>query len=220
MSKLQITYIAPELLRKNPWNPNTVDPINQEKIVESIRTEGFFKPILVRELESGELEILGGEHRAEAAISLGMREVPILNMGRISDRKAKRVGLLDNGRYGEDDPVKMAELLGDGDLGSAEEIISILAIDETELLSYFEHSSVNFDDLEDDIDTSEPDEIPLDLPGKPSVKTHQILRFKVPVEDAERITDMISKIRAEQGFTAGDELTNAGDALVHALFSE
>jgi ParB family chromosome partitioning protein len=40
------------------------------------------------------------------------------------------------------------------------------------------------------------------------------MRFKVPVQDADAITDLIEKIMTDQNFTEADSLTNAGDALV------
>jgi hypothetical protein len=44
------------------------------------------------------------------------------------------------------------------------------------------------------------------------------MRFKVPLGDAEKITELIVKVKKRQNFTSSDDLTNAGDALVHQLF--
>ncbi len=43
------------------------------------------------------------------------------------------------------------------------------------------------------------------------------MRFKVTNADAEKITREISQVRKTHGFTAEDDLTNAGDALVYLL---
>ena len=45
------------------------------------------------------------------------------------------------------------------------------------------------------------------------------MRFKIAIADAERITELIARTKTEYGFTAADELTNAGDALTHTLLS-
>jgi hypothetical protein len=50
-------------------------------------------------------------------------------------------------------------------------------------------------------------------------KTHTIMRFKIAIADSERIAERLAKVQKRQGFTAADDLTNAGDALVHELFS-
>jgi len=44
------------------------------------------------------------------------------------------------------------------------------------------------------------------------------VRFKLANEDAERLTELIETTKQEHGFTAEDQATNAGDALVHLLF--
>lgn len=206
--------VDPRDLQQNPWNPNEVDAINREKIRNSLRQEGFFRPVLVRTLSDGTYEIIGGAHRVEEAIALGFDKVPAVNLGEIDDARAKRITLLDNGRYGEDDHDKMAALLSGG-IGSAEDLLAILPIDEAELSGYFDH------DLGDDLDDLDnlggdgfdDDEIDLDIKEKPT-KTHEILRFKVPIDDAQEIKERIQSITKDQGFTESDSLTNAGDALV------
>jgi len=211
--------VDPRDLKQNPWNPNEVDPINREKIRNSLRQEGFFKPVLVRTLPDGTLEIIGGAHRVEEAIALGFTKVPATNLGEIEEARAKRITLLDNGRYGEDNHEKLSQLLSDG-IGSIEELLAILPIDEAELTGYFDHDNDLQNQLDSLSDLTDDDfdsgEIDLGIKDKPS-KTHEILRFKVSVDDAEEIRDTINRITKEQGFTESDALTNAGDAFVWLL---
>jgi ParB-like chromosome segregation protein Spo0J len=211
--------VDPRDLQQNPWNPNEVDPINREKIRNSLRSEGFFKPVLVRTLPDGVLQIIGGAHRVEEAIALGMGKVPATNLGVISDVRAKRITLLDNGRYGEDNHEKLSQLLSEG-IGTIEDLLAILPIDEAELTGYFDHDNDLQKELDSLGDLSDDDfeggEIDLDIKNKPT-KTHEILRFKVSVDDAERAKEVINRITREQGFTESDALTNAGDAFVWLL---
>jgi ParB family chromosome partitioning protein len=74
----QQAVVPVELLHPNPWNTNVVTPENEKRIEESIKRLGLFKPVTVRELTDGRLEILGGQHRWEAARRLGYKEVPDL----------------------------------------------------------------------------------------------------------------------------------------------
>lgn len=214
MTKLSLSYLDPKSLKPNNWNPNEVDPINQEKLKRSIQSEGFVNPIKVRELPDGKLEIVGGEHRVKAAIDLGLSMIPVVNMGQIDDGKAKRVLMLDNQRYGEDDLDKLAELLNSDDIGTADHLLSIMPIDEAELASYFEHGDI--DDELDDVDLDDDDTIDLSTPTA-SLKDTQILRFKVSQDDADQISKIITQIRHDQDFNEADQLTNLGDALVYLI---
>lgn len=205
--------VSPRLLRPNPWNTNYVSPENELKIEESIKRQGgLFKPILVRELVDGTLEILGGEHRAKAASRLGFAEVPVFNLGKLSDQQAKEIGLIDNGRYGEDDSLQLAELLKS--LGNADELQTFLPYSDDDLNSIFSTTSIALDELE----ISDDEELP-SMPATPAAPTHQLMRFKVPVEDVARVTQVIEKIMKEHGYTEEDSFTNAGHALVQLALS-
>ena len=171
----------------------------------------MFKPVVVRELTDGTLQIIGGEHRASVAARMKLEKIPVVNLGRISDKKAKEISLVDNGRYGADDTLQLAELL-DG-LGNADELASFMPYSESDLASIFSSVNIALDDLDiPDVDESEPV-----LPREKPIQTHQIMRFKVPVDDVADITEMIEKTMKIQKFTESDSLTNAGDALVFLL---
>lgn len=202
--------IDPALLVPNPWNTNVVSPDNEAKLEESIRRFGMFKPVVVRELDDGTLEILGGEHRAGVAKRMGLKKIPVINLGKIDDKKAKEISLVDNGRYGTDDTLQLAELLES--LGDADDISTFMPFSETDLASIFSSVNIALDDL--DLDDTEPAP---SLPKEKPIQTHTIMRFKVPVEDQSWVTDLIEKTMKSQKFTESDSLTNAGDALVYLL---
>lgn len=198
-------------LKPSHWNPNVVSPDNEHKLEESLKRHGFFKPALVRELADGSLEIVGGQHRIEAAQRLGYKEVPVVNLGQISDKKAQELCLLDNGRYGADNTLQLAEIL-EG-LGGVDELAAFMPYSETDLASIFSSVNIALGDLElPDLDEDVPS-----LPREKPLQTHQILRFKVPVDDVQDITDLIERTIKVQKFTESDSLTNAGDALVFLL---
>jgi ParB/RepB/Spo0J family partition protein len=212
----QLTVDA-SLLRPNPWNTNVVSPENELKIEESIKRfkalGGMFKPVIVRELPGGTYEILGGEHRWRAAVKLGYTEIPVANVGTVSDETAQEIGLVDNGRYGEDDVLRLAELMKG--LGDVDELQSFLPMSSDDLASIFAASTIALDDL----DALDKGEVPEAGSGKAEA-THQIMRFKVPVADVAKVQALIEKTMRVQGFLTEDSLTNAGNALVHILITE
>lgn len=201
----------PRDLRPNPWNTNVVSPDNEAKIDESIRRRGFIKPIIVRTLAGGTLQILGGAHRRDSAIRVGLKEVPIFNLGHIDDSAAKEIGLIDNARYGADDTLGLAALLEE--LGTPDDLATFLPFTDTDFASIFSSTTIALDDLDIPDETGPTPS----APKAPAVQTHQVMRFKVPAEDCKDVQTKIEKVMKRQGFTESDQLTNAGDALVWLL---
>ncbi len=210
MNTPALQELDPKSLTPNPWNTNVVAPDNEAKIDASLKRLGMFKPIVIRTLPDGTLQILGGAHRRDSAIRLGMPTVPVINLGVISDKKAKEIGLVDNGRYGNDDTLTLAALLDE--LGSPDELGSFLPFTATDFESIFSSVNIALDDLDslDDDDTAAPS-----APAPKAPQTHVIMRFKVPVGDVAGITEKIELTMKRQRFADEDSLSNAGNALVH-----
>jgi len=208
---LKLETKDPKELQPNPWNTNVVSSENEKKLDVSMDRLGNFKPILVRTLEDGSLQILGGEHRRDSAMRSGEKTIPVLNLGVIGDTKAKEISLADNERYGEDDSEALEKLINS--LETKDELSSFLPISDDEMDSFWSKAAINLDDL----DLDEDDDLPIEKPIGVSAPTHRVVRFKVSVADAERMSDFIESIGKNNGFTTSDALTNAGDALIHAL---
>lgn len=212
--------ISPALLQPNPWNSNIVSADNEIKLEESIKKFGMFKPVIVRTLENGDRQILGGQHRAQAAARLGIEEIPYVNLGQIDDKQAKEIGLVDNGRYGADDTLALAEILKDL---NTEELVTFMPISMEEIDGVFSSKDMDLESLESlllEVESKDPLEEPSAPPAVAAGKTaptHTIMRFKMTVEDAEIITEKLNFIMKVNGFTDDDSLTNAGNALIHLL---
>lgn len=196
----------------NPWNTNVVAPENEAKLDASIKKFGLYKPVIVRTLSDGQLEIIGGQHRWESAKRLGHTSIVVANLGStIDDKTAKEIGLVDNGRYGEDDTLALSELLKGLDIDILGEI---LPYSDSDFASIFAAGSI-------DIDLALPDDAGEGIPemGKmdSAPQSHQIMRFKVPIEDAADITRKIELVMKTQGFTGDDSMMNAGNALVYIM---
>lgn len=213
---MKFQEVDPLTITKNPWNSNKVSHENEQKLKSSIARNGMFKPILVRELEDGTLQSIGGEHRNEQAIELGLTTVPVINLGQISDDKAKEIGLADNARYGIDDTLMLNDILESMDKDVLQEIMPWTAVDMAAMTASL---GVDIDNLDLDIEPVIPEDdkenkTPANKPGK----THQVLRFRMTIPDAARVSQLINKTMRDEGFTKEDDLTNSGDALAFVLF--
>lgn len=201
-------------MEDNPWNSNTMTLENEMKLETSMRRNDMFDAIVTRELPNGRLQILGGSHRNRIAKRIGMK-VPVIVLKGIDDDRAKEISLAHNSRYGSDDSLKLSELINS--LDNADILSEILPYSELEIEALMSAASVDLDSL--DLEILDDD---LDAPEEPvkASKTHTIMRFKVPVQDAAEIQNKIDATIKAQGFTESDTLTNAGDALVHLLLSK
>ena len=218
MTKPVFAEVPIDELRPNPWNVNSVSPENEEKLIQSVKRLGLYEPIKVREVEGVPgYEILGGEHRWNVAKHLGYAKIQIANLGAIDEKTAKEIMLADNNRYGTDDILALSQLLEE--LGTPDEIGSFLPYTDSDFKAIFSSVDIDLDDLEENEDLTDPSDDPAPEAPTPAPKTHALMRFKVPIGDAEALTELIAKTQKTHGFTTSDELTNAGDALVHLLFA-
>lgn len=212
--RIEIEHLPPEALSPNPWNSNQVGPEMEKRLRASIGKFGIYKPIVCRAMDDGTLQILGGEHRWRIACNMGLETVPVVNLGAMSERQAKTLGLADNGQYGEDDGLKLAAILRD--IGQ-EEIELLLPYTEADLAGMFaatevDLDSLGFDDGELDADTDRVDE-----PARPAV-THELMRFKVPVQDRERVQKLVEHVIQTRGLKSEeDSMVAAGMALVEIV---
>jgi hypothetical protein len=204
--------VDPRSLVFSPWNVNSVSPENQKKLEESIRRNGVFRPIVVREVPGGKLQVIAGEHTTRAVITLGFPTIDAYNLGPISDLQAKEISIIDNQHFGVEDSFGLAEILRELDNPG-----EFLPFDDKELSELFKSSSIDLDSLgfEDEDDTDAAAEA--EEAAKAAPVTHQIMRMKVALKDVELVTRTLEAVMRRQGFKSGDSLLDAGDALVHLI---
>jgi hypothetical protein len=215
---MKVSLTDPRLLKPNPWNSNRVAPENMQKLRSSIRELGFSSAVVVRTLPSGDLQILGGQHRTEAAIAEDLETIPILNLGKISDDKAMKIGLIDNHRYGNDDTIALAkiyELIGDNVI----DLTKILPVSNADIESVLGMINIDLDAIGLTPDDDE-DEDKHDKPKERPAKTHDVLKFRCRLGDAEKIRALIEKTIRRQKFEDQDDMTSAGEALSFLLLSD
>ncbi|NHM33596.1 nucleoid occlusion protein [Neobacillus terrae] len=105
--KLPIDQIVP-----NRFQPRTV--FDEEKIEELSRTihiHGIIQPIVVREYEEDQYEIIAGERRWRAMKKLGWEEVPAI-IKNMSDSETASVALIENLQREELSPIEEAMAYG------------------------------------------------------------------------------------------------------------
>lgn len=102
--------VAVDKIRPNFWNPNVQDEATFRRELASIRRFGFVDPIIVRK-DGSMFEIIDGEHRWKAAMELGFTEIPVFDIGPISDHEAQQLTVVLNELRGKPEEKKLGELL-------------------------------------------------------------------------------------------------------------
>lgn len=109
-----------------PWNPNVMEPAVLQLLRASVRRFGVLVPLVVRRLQDGHYEVIGGNHRLSVLEELGFSKAPcvVVNM---DDAEARLLAQALNRIHGEDDLGMRAELLRTVlEHTPAEEILSVV----------------------------------------------------------------------------------------------
>lgn len=107
---MEIIYRKLSELKPNPKNPRQSTKDAVEKLAESIKANPKFfeaRPILLSD-RTGELVIIGGERRSEAAALLGMKTVPTILIPGLTEAKEDEILIKDNTHAGVWDEQKLA----------------------------------------------------------------------------------------------------------------
>ena len=104
-----VVQIVPiEKVGPNPRQPRR--QFNDERLAElahSIREKGIIEPLIVRQVEGEEFELIAGERRLRAAQLAGLEEVPVL-LRRSADRESLEIALIENLQREDLNPVDEA----------------------------------------------------------------------------------------------------------------
>lgn len=105
--KIPIDSIIP-----NRFQPRTVfDDEKIEELSRTIHTHGIIQPIVVRELENEQFEIIAGERRWRAMKKLDWKEVPAI-VKNLNDTETASVALIENLQREELSPIEEAIAYG------------------------------------------------------------------------------------------------------------
>jgi hypothetical protein len=179
-------------LQPNNWNPNRMDEFMYQKELASIRSFGFVDPITVRLMPDGRFEILDGEHRWRAAQELGMKMIPVWNLGDVPDAVAKQLTIVLNETRGHADESKLSALLTDlMESESAVDLMETLPFDPERFRAL---TGADFDWQEFE-----------ELASQESEGSHWVERvFRMPIEAAEVLDQALAKVKTEGGGDMND----------------
>lgn len=107
----QIKYRPLTDFKPSPKNPRKQGPEGVKKLAESIKANPRFfeaRPIILSD-RTGELLIIAGERRSEAAKLLGMTEVPTILLSGLTEREEDEIMIRDNTHEGVWDAKKLKE---------------------------------------------------------------------------------------------------------------
>lgn len=140
LKTLEVTYLPPDKIKPNPWNPNRQSQHDFELLLRSMEEDGFTQSVvcvrLTEEdfetpaikdagyLEVGDVMIVDGEHRWRAGNKLGYPEIPVA-ITPMTAAQAMIATLRHNRARGSEDIEMAADLLRDleqlGALGWAQD---------------------------------------------------------------------------------------------------
>jgi len=104
-----VAFLKTSKVRDNRFQPRT--DYNQEKLqdlIESIKEKGIIQPILVREVQNGEFEVIAGERRLKAARALNLENVPAI-IKSVNDEEALIIALIENVQRENLNPIEEAQ---------------------------------------------------------------------------------------------------------------
>ena len=138
------------------WNPNEMQEIVFNALVNAMKEKGLRRPILVSRLENGEYELVDGEHRLKACKELEYKKV----LCQVIDgtEKSKLVSMQLNNIKGTMIPYKYALLLRDLlQFYTEEELASKLGMSISQLRDGIEASEIMQDDVAEKFNKSRKD---------------------------------------------------------------
>lgn len=97
----------------NPYQPRKTFNLEElEGLADSIRENGVFTPILVRENQAGDYYIVAGERRSRASKLAGLKTIPAV-IADLSDDEMQRIALIENVQREDLNPIEVAKSLKD-----------------------------------------------------------------------------------------------------------
>lgn len=92
----EVKHIPVQKIVANRYQPRTIfDDEKIDELAQTIRTHGIIQPIVVRESDNDQYEIIAGERRWRACCKLGLEEIPAI-IRNLNDTQSASVALIEN----------------------------------------------------------------------------------------------------------------------------
>jgi len=105
---LKIEWIPTKSIQDNPKNYRNISQEDLDKLVASMREKPDYFQYMPLKVTS-DLVMLGGHMRLKAAKIIGLKNVPVLNMGEVSEADRREFAIKDNTNFGQYDWAKIQE---------------------------------------------------------------------------------------------------------------
>lgn len=196
--------VSVKKLRANKWNYNEMDEFTLQKLKNTIVYDGFVADVIVRETpnEATEYEIIDGEHRWFAVKELGMKRVPIKNLGKLGDTEAKALSVKLNELKGRANTDSLALIIDEVFKTGDEVLIGTLPYEESELNDLLRLVAKDLEDVH------VPDEDDEEAEKKPASKRKRHEKFDIHTilklgymtdEDEEEFVELLRKVEEKLG---------------------
>ena len=199
MSKPKQQTVAIDSLDANPWNPNVQSDFMFEKTIAAVKEFGFIDPVTVRSSINGvalaRKQIIDGEHRVRAAKRLGLESVLIVDLGDVSDARAKTLTDVLNRMRGENDAQRWAEMVESIKL-EAPEMVELLPYSEAEITAMLGSvASFDWDTLSKEADAT-----------REATTRSGLITFSLDMQSrvANAATALLEEIVVERGGTTAE----------------
>jgi len=104
----EIVYIETEKIKSNKYQPRQVfEKRSLAELASSIKQKGVIQPVLVRQRDGDEFELIAGERRLRAVKELGVERIPAI-VKNISDIESIELALIENLQREDLNPMEQA----------------------------------------------------------------------------------------------------------------
>lgn len=103
-----VLLIDPKKISANPYQPRgNFEQSKLDELAESIREQGILSPLIVTRGSNGDYELIAGERRLRAAMSIGLAQVPVIVRSATAEQKAV-LALIENIQREDLNPIERA----------------------------------------------------------------------------------------------------------------
>lgn len=190
-------FIPIELLIEADWNYKENDTFLQEQLVNNIKRNGQIATCNVRQLPTGYFEVVDGNHRLKAFLTLGQEFVICYDHGNISNADAKRISIEKNETRFDSDEKKLSAILNElKEVMGTDDLMLTMPFTEIELenlLNTIEseiNSSVNEVDQNLEIEENEENPNRLRTPFNENLVEEDDFEAEPPVEPVTILGDL------------------------------
>jgi hypothetical protein len=151
----EVKEVPIDSVKPNNYNYNQMSAYMAEKLRENIKEFGFLEPVVVRsgdekgKFEDGRLEIINGYHRWVACTENNMKDIRVLDIGNVSDVRAKALTINLNEIGGKPDQTQLDKLVAEISQIGGDDLVATLPWDEATIEAMVSVGSKDWDALTD-----------------------------------------------------------------------